>query len=277
VKKNLTILIKMEKIIVANWKMNPQSLPEAKKLFNSVKNWMKRNSNILKNIRIIICSPFVYLSNLAPLISNLQRRTSNISLGAQDLFWEEKGAFTGEISPKMLKNLGVEYVIVGHSERRQILGESDEMINKKLKAAIRAKLKPILCIGETTEERKKGKTFKILKSQLTKALNYLTTQPLIHSATQPLNHLIIAYEPIWAIGTGNPCKPEDAKEVLTFLRKLTQPLFHSTTQPLILYGGSVNSKNAKDYTEVGFDGLLVGGASLDASEFTKIIKSIAKS
>jgi triosephosphate isomerase len=256
----------MKSIIVANWKMNPQDLNEAKKLFNSVKNWIKRNSDILQNVRIIICPPFVYLSNIAS--SNFQHQTSNISLGAQDLFWEEKGAFTGEISPRMLKNLGVEYVIVGHSERRKILGETDEMINKKLKAAIRAKLKPILCIGETTEERKKGKTFKILKSQLIKALNHL--------ATQSLGHLILAYEPVWAIGTGNPCKPEDAKEVLTFLKNFTQPLFHSATQPLILYGGSVNSKIAKDYIKVGFDGLLVGGASLDPKEFIEIIKSVAK-
>jgi triosephosphate isomerase len=280
----------MPRLIVANWKMNPQSLPEAKKLFNSIKNWVKRNSNVLKNIRIIICPPFVYLESLSKLLRTKSCKLK-AELGAQDLFWEDsdpptplppsrrapKGAFTGEISPKMLKNLGVGYVIVGHSERRKILEETDEMINKKLKAAIKAKLKPILCIGETLEERKKGKTFKILKSQLTKALYHLTTQPLIHSATKPLRHLILAYEPVWSIGTGNPCKPKDAKEVLTFLRKLTQPLFHSTTQPLILYGGSVNSKNAKDYIEVGFDGLLVGGASLDSKEFIGIIKSLLKS
>jgi triosephosphate isomerase len=258
----------MQKLIVANWKMNPQSLNEAKKLFNSIGSWIKRHSYILENMRIIICPPFVYLSNLAPLTSNLQHLTSNISLGAQNLFWEDKGAFTGEISPKMLKNLGVEYVIVGHSERRKILGETDEVINKKLKVAIRAKLKPILCIGETLVERKKGKTFKILKNQLTKSL--------VHLTTRSLGHLILAYEPAWAIGTGNPCKPEDAKEVLIFLKKITRPLSHSATRPLILYGGSVNSKNAKSYIEVGFDGLLVGGASLNFKEFVKIIKSVAE-
>jgi triosephosphate isomerase len=250
--------------------MNPQSLNEAKKLFNSIKNWIKRNSDILQNVRIIICPPFVYLSNIAS--SNFQHQTSNISLGAQDIFWEERGAFTGEISPKMLKNLGCQYVIVGHSERRKILGETDEMINKKIKAAIKAKLKPILCIGETLEERKKGKTIKVLKQQLTKSLSHLPTQSLIHSATQPLDHLIIAYEPVWAIGTGNPCKPEDAKEVLTFLKKLTQSLSHLLTQPLILYGGSVNSQNANDYIEIGFDGLLIGGASLNRKEFIEILK-----
>jgi triosephosphate isomerase len=258
----------MEKIIVANWKMNPQSLPEAKKLFNSIKNWIKRHSNVLKNIRIIICPPFVYLQTISKLLKAKSCKLK-AELGAQDLFWEEKGAFTGEISPTMLKNLGLEYVIIGHSERRKILGETDEMINKKMKAAIKAKLKPILCIGETLEERKKGKTFKILKSQLTKALYHLTTQQL--------SHLILAYEPVWAIGTGNPCKPEEAKEVLIFLKKTTQSLSHLTTQPLILYGGSVNSQNANDYIAVGFNGLLVGGASLIKKEFIGIIKSIAKS
>jgi triosephosphate isomerase len=250
----------MKKIIVANWKMNPQSLAEAKKLFNVVKNWIKRHSSILQKVRIIICPPFVYLSNFTPLISDLQHRTSIISLGAQNLFWEEKGAFTGEISSKMLKNLGVEYVIVGHSERRKILREDDEMINKKLKSALKEKLKPILCIGETEKEKKEGKTFEILKSQLSKALHSLNFQLS--------NKLILAYEPVWAIGTGNPCHPEEAKKVLYFLKKIVR-------LP-ILYGGSVNSKVAKDYIEVGFDGLLVGGASLNDKEFIEIIKSVAK-
>jgi triosephosphate isomerase len=250
----------IQKLIVANWKMNPQSLNEAKKLFNSVKNWIKRNSDILQNVRIIICPPFVYLSNIAS--SNFQHRTSIISLGAQDLFWEEKGAFTGEISPTMLKNLGVEYVIVGHSERRQVLGETDEMINKKLKAAIKTKLKPILCIGEKRREVGSRK-YEEIRNQLKKALKGIP-----NSFFRLPDSLTIAYEPVWAIGTGNPCKPENAKEVLLFLRKIVKfP---------ILYGGSVNSKIAKDYIEVGFDGLLVGGASLDPKEFIEIIKSVAK-
>ena len=249
----------MEKIIVANWKMNPQSLLKAKELFNLLRNWIKKNSNILENIRIIICPPFVYLESLSK-SPKIKSSRLKVEFGAQDLFWEEKGAFTGEISPRMLKNLGVKYVIVGHSERRQILKETDEMIHKKLKAAIKAKLKPILCIGETLKERKKGKTFKVLKNQLTKALNHLTTRQL--------SYLILAYEPVWAIGTKNPCKPNEARKVLLFLRKIIQ-------SP-ILYGGSVNSKIAKDYIEVGFDGLLVGGASLNLKEFIGIVKSVAK-
>jgi triosephosphate isomerase len=259
----------MEKLIVANWKMNPLNLTEARKLFNSIKNWVKKHSNFLKNIRIIICPPFVYLE---PLLRLLKLRTYNLKLrlGAQDLFWEEKGAFTGEISPRMLKNLGVEYVIVGHSERRKILGETDEMINKKLRAAIKAKLKPILCIGEKRREGGSRK-YEEIRNQLKKALKEIP-----NSFFRPPNSLIIAYEPVWAIGTGNPCQPEDAKEILIFLKKFTGSLSHSLTQPLILYGGSVNSKIAKDYIEVGFDGLLVGGASLGSKEFIKIIKSIAK-
>jgi triosephosphate isomerase len=250
----------IQKLIVANWKMNPQSLNEAKKLFNSVKNWIKRNSDILQNVRIIICPPFVYLSNIAS--SNLRHQTSNISLGAQDLFWEEKGAFTGEISPIMLKNLGVKYVILGHSERRRTFGETDEMINKKLKAAIKAKLKPILCIGE--KRRKVGsRKYEEIRNQLKKALKIIP-----NSFFRLPDSLIIAYEPVWAIGTGNPSKPEDAKEVLLFLRKIVKfP---------ILYGGSVNSKIAKDYIKVGFNGLLVGGASLHSKEFIEIIKNVAR-
>jgi triosephosphate isomerase len=257
----------MKPIIVANWKMNPQSLLETRKLFNSIKNWIKKNFNILQNTTIIICPPFVYLEPLSKLLKNKNFKLKT-HLGAQNLFWEEKGAFTGEISPKMLKNLGVEYVIIGHSERRKILRESDEIINKKIKAAIVAKLKPILCIGETLKERKKGKTFKVLKNQLTNALG--------NFKKISVNQLIVAYEPVWAIGTGIPCKPVDAKKILFYLRKFTQPLFRSATQLAILYGGSVNSQNAKNYIKIGFDGLLVGGASLNPKEFIQIVKSVSK-
>jgi triosephosphate isomerase len=246
----------MKKIIIANWKCNPITLREAKFLFNSIRKGLRN----FKNVEIVICPPFIYLPLLKP-----KTYTLNPKLGAQDCFWEEKGAFTSQISPLMLKNLGCEYVIIGHSERRA-LGETDEMINKKLKAAIKAKLKPILCIGETENERKKGKTFQVLKNQIKKAL--------INSSTHQLINLIVAYEPVWAIGTGNPCKPEDAKEVLTFLKKITHQLINSSTHQL-LYGGSVNSKNAKDYIEVGFNGLLVGGASLNPKEFIEIVKSCA--
>jgi triosephosphate isomerase len=245
----------MKILIVANWKCNPTTLAEAKLLFESVKRGIKN----LKNVEVVICPPFIYLSNL---LTPKPYTLLYPKLGAQDCFWEEKGAFTGEISPLMLKNLGCEYIIIGHSERRK-LGETDEMINKKLKSALKAKLKPILCIGETLEERKKGKTFIVLKNQLKKAL--------INSSTHQLINLILAYEPVWAIGTGKPCGISEAKEANLFIKKIVKNI------PL-LYGGSINSKIAKDYIqEANFQGLLVGSASLNPKEFIKIIKSVARS
>jgi triosephosphate isomerase len=234
-------------LIVANWKCNPAALKGAKLLFDSVKNGIKN----VKNIEVVICPPFVYLANLG-------LTTYNLRLGAQDVFWEEKGAYTGEISPLMLKDLGLKYVILGHSERRA-LGETDEMVNKKLKAALKTKLKPILCVGETEKERKLGQTFRVLKIQLKKALNRLIAQSL--------NRLLITYEPVWAIGTGKACGIKEAKPANLFIKKLVKNI-------PILYGGSVNSQNAKDYIEkAGFQGLLVGGASLNAQEFIKIIRN----
>ncbi|MGB9598846.1 MAG: triose-phosphate isomerase, partial [Minisyncoccales bacterium] len=189
------------KLIVANWKCNPTNLKKARKLFYSAKRGVKN----IKNLEVVICPPFVWLSAFSFQLS------ANLKLGAQDCFWQE-GAFTGEVSARMLKDLGVDYVIVGHSERRKYFSETDEMINKKLKSALKAKLKPILCIGETEKERKRGKTSRVLKNQLKKALKNLTIGQF--------NNLTIAYEPVWAIGTGNPCSPEDAKKALIFLKKI---------------------------------------------------------
>ena len=242
----------MKPLVIANWKMNPTTLEGAKLLFEAVKKEVKN----IKKVEIVICPPFVYLPILK---TEIKRPSFAISFGGQSCFWEEIGAFTGEISPLMLKDLGVEYVILGHSERRK-LGETDEMINKKIKAVITAKLKPILCIGETEKERRKGKTLQVLKNQIKKDLNHLISQSL--------NHLIIAYEPLWAIGTGNPCEPKEAKKVYLFLRKILKKI-------PILYGGSVNSENAASYIqEAKFQGLLVGGASLNAQEFIKVVKNI---
>jgi triosephosphate isomerase len=244
----------MKTLIVANWKCNPTTLKGAKLLFNSVQKGIKN----IKNAEIVICPPFIYL----PILSSVISHQSSVKLGAQDCFWEEKGAFTGEVSPKMLKDLGCQYVIIGHSERRRYFKETDEMINKKIKAALEVKLKPILCIGETEAERKKGETFKVLKKQVSTAFKNIS------SIINHQSSVIIAYEPIWAIGTGNPCLPPEAKKVLLFLRK-------SLRKTSILYGGSVNSENARDYLKkAGFQGLLVGGASLNAQEFIKIVKNV---
>ena len=250
----------MEVLIVANWKGNPSTLAEAKLLFNSVKKGIKN----FKNVEVVICPPFIYL------LEFLSRgRKSQVRLGAQDVFWEESGAFTGEISPKMLKNLGLEYVIVGHSERRKYLNETDEMINKKLNTTFKAKLKPILCVGETREERKKGKTFAVLKKQLKKNLKS------IFNLKSKILNLIVAYEPVWAIGTGNPCGILEAKEANLFIKKTLHQLLSPSTYQL-LYGGSVNFQNARDFIEKAhFQGLLIGGVSLKAAEFIQIVRNLS--
>lgn len=264
----------MKPLIVANWKMNPQSLAEAKRLFNSVK---KRLKNI-KNVEIVICPPFVYIPTFQYSYREPEPSVRygasipTIKLGAQNCFWENSGPFTGEISPLMLKNFGCQYVIVGHSARRE-MGETDETINKKIKAAIRAKLKPILCIGETKKVKKKKEIFKILKKQLRAGLKGIGNWKL------KIENLIIAYEPVWAVGTGNPCQTKGAKISLFMIRKIISQLFNHpalSKKIKIIYGGSVNSKIARDYIKAGFDGLLIGGASLNPQEFIKIVKEISK-
>jgi triosephosphate isomerase len=226
----------MKSLIIANWKMNPSTLTEAKKLFNQV-----------RNLDAVICPPFCYLD------AKIRPAGAKFALGVQNCHWEEKGAYTGEISPKMLKSLGVKYVIVGHSERRIHFQETDEIINKKLKAVLKFELVPILCIGEKEGEDAKA----IVEKQLNEDLKKI--------AESDVKKIVIAYEPIWAIGTGNFCDPQRAKKVLNLIReKLSNR---------VLYGGSVNSKISADYIKAGFDGLLVGGASLDAEEFGKIVKN----
>lgn len=222
----------MKPLIIANWKMNPSTIKEAKELFNKT-----------KNTGAIICAPFAYLSEL---------KSNNLC--AQNCYWETSGAYTGEVSPQMLKGIGVSYIIIGHSERRTHFKETDEMINKKLKAVLAVDLKPILCIGE-----KKGEIAKeIIEKQLEQDLNGISKKDL--------DKIIIAYEPVWAIGTGDFCEAHKAKESLEFIKEK----FDSK----VLYGGSVNSKISKDYLDAGFDGLLVGGASLKADEFIKINQNV---
>lgn len=227
----------MNKIfIVANWKMNPSTIQEAKFLFDSVLEGIEE----IKKVEIVVCPPFIYI----PLL----QEKDNIKLGAQNAFFEQKGAFTGEISSTMLKNLGCSYVIIGHSERRKIQEEINEVIAKKVKAVLEAGLKPILCIEDV--------------SQLKYSLGDITEEEL--------NNLILAYEPVFAIGTGKPCSIEKAKE----MREMIEKELHKSIP--ILYGGSVNSTNAQPYIkEAGFQGLLIGGASLNSLEFLKIVKSIS--
>ncbi len=255
----------MKPLIIANWKMNPQTLQEAKQLFKSV---VKGIRNI-KDKEAVICPPSLYLLEL----SCLKRENRILNLGAQDVFWENPPsgarAYTGELSVSMLKSAGSKYVIVGHSERRRYFRETDEMINKKIKAVLSGGLNPILCIGETKEEKDRGKTKDILKKQIKLALKGISSHKLQASG------FYIAYEPIWAIGSGNSCGFEQAKEVAIFIRKIISSIYNVkiAKKVNILYGGSVNSKNAENYIKKGsLDGLLVGGASLNAKEFIKILK-----
>jgi triosephosphate isomerase len=232
----------MKNLIVANWKLNPISKQEADVILDGVK---KGISGL--NSEVVICPPFIYLAELG-----------GLTLGAQNMCYEDKGAFTGEISCVMLNNIGVKYVIIGHSERRKYFGETDEIVNKKIKKALEIGLKVIFCIGETAEERDAGKKNEVLEKQINRGLDGISN----------LENINIAYEPVWAIGTGNNCGVEETKESINYIRKLVKP------DTRILYGGSVKSENSGAYIkEAGANGLLVGGASLNPEEFVKIVKS----
>ncbi|MFA5999752.1 MAG: triose-phosphate isomerase [Candidatus Paceibacterota bacterium] len=246
----------LKKIIIANWKMNPLTLKDAERLLVGINKELSK----IKKTGIVVCPPFVYLEKLRKL-------SRKVSFGAQDAFWGETGAFTGEVSASMLAEIGVKYVILGHSERRA-LGESNETINKKLKAAISAGLSPILCIGENDRDEN-HEYFNFVKNQLLACINGIPKNLLYK--------IIIAYEPVWAISTTanrRDASPADAKEMAIFIRKiLSDKLGTGMKMPRIIYGGSVNNRDAGEFlTQGGVDGLLVGKASLDVKKFTDIIK-----
>jgi triosephosphate isomerase len=245
-------------LIAGNWKMYKtvsESLETVKKLYNKVKN--------ISTIEIAVCPPFTALKPVSEFL-----KQTNIKLGAQNLFWEDEGAYTGEISPVMLKDAGCEYVIIGHSERREYFGETDEKVNKKIKSALKHNLKPIVCVGEKLEEREKGITEKILEIQITNGLKNL-------SKTE-IKFVVIAYEPVWAIGTGKTATPEIANSAQKFIRDKIEEMFGKDISEniRILYGGSVKPENAKSLLQQEhIDGALVGGASLDADKFAQIIEA----
>ncbi|MBA4407346.1 triose-phosphate isomerase [bacterium] len=248
-----------KKVIAGNWKMN-NDLNGTVSLISDIKKEFN-GKNI--NAEAIVCPPFINLETAHALLKD-----SPIKLGAQNLYFEESGAFTGEISPSMLKSTGCEYVILGHSERRTIFGENDQVINKKIKIAVKHGLKPIFCIGETLEEREKGVTFKVIETQVTNGLKELTEGEL--------EHLIVAYEPVWAIGTGRNATPQQAQEVHLFIRGLISKIYSQdfANQLVIQYGGSVKADNAKELlSQPDIDGALVGGACLNADSFVKIIEA----
>jgi len=244
-------------IIAGNWKMN-KTISEAINLVNS----LKRELYMIEDIEVVVCPPFTALTEVSEVIE-----TSNIRLGAQNVFYEQEGAFTGEISPKMLKDVGCVYVIIGHSERRRYLGETDEIVNRKIKAALEQGLVPIVCIGESLEEREQGDTFEVVKTQMEKGFKGLRAEEVVK--------LVIAYEPIWAIGTGKTATPFQAEEVHRFIREQIEKVYGREVALLIRiqYGGSVKPGNIKELMEQeDIDGALVGGASLDSSSFIEIVK-----
>ena len=261
----------MKNLIVANWKMNPVSKEEAKNIFTAIKTGAEG-----AKAEVVVCPPFIYL----PILKGLKT-------GAQNVYFEDKGAFTGEISAGMLADLKVKYVIIGHSERRKYFGETDETVNKKIKKALGAGLKVVFCIGETAEERDGGNPTKAQAGILTGPSqfppsgiwsgkrNVLERQIKVGlEGVDSLKNLNIAYEPVWAIGTGNNCGVEETKQTLSYIKSLLTLSGVEGKRVRLLYGGSVKSENSGAYIkDAGANGLLVGGASLNAEEFIKIVKS----
>ncbi|BAV58865.1 triosephosphate isomerase [Endomicrobiia bacterium] len=243
-------------LMAGNWKMN-KTVSEAVSFVKALKGAVTGVSNV----EILVCPAFTVLYEV-----NNEIKGSNINLGAQNLFWEAKGAFTGEISTAMIRDTGCSYVIVGHSERRQYFGETDEAVNKKTKAALAADITPIVCVGETLKERENNVTFSVIEKQVRNGLADLTLQQA--SLT------VIAYEPVWAIGTGKTATPDQAQEVHSFIRKIYAQMYEESAEKVrILYGGSVNPGNVSDLMKKSdIDGGLVGGASLEAESFTKLVK-----
>ena len=249
-----------KKVIAGNWKMN-KNLSESQNLISKLSAGL--NSEKI-NCDVIICPPYTSLQEASSLIRN-----TDIKLGAQNMYYEESGAYTGEISASMLKSVGCEYVILGHSERRTIFKEADSLINKKIKKALQSNLKPIFCIGETLEERESGVTKDVIKRQLVEGLKEISINDL--------NSIIIAYEPVWAIGTGKTATPAQAEEVHEFIREIISGLYNKDAAEnlIIQYGGSVKPENAAELmSQKDIDGALVGGACLKAESFIGIIKSI---
>lgn len=243
-------------MIAGNWKMN-LTRKEASELALSIKRGIDPD---LKH-EVLFAPSFTNLETVKNAISD-----SNILLSAQNMFWEEKGAFTGEVSPAQLKDIGCDYVIIGHSERRKILGETDDMLNKKIKSALKNNLKVIFCIGETLEERENNRTYRVLQMQIQNGLRDIVKNEL--------NNIVIAYEPVWAIGTGKTATPIQAQDAHIFIRKEISRLYDNdiANSIRILYGGSVKAENIDELmAQTDIDGALVGGESLKADKFLRII------
>ncbi len=244
-------------LIAANWKMNMLRW-EAQELARS---FLEKVPDLTAYSDVVLIPPFTVLDVVRGVVDG-----THVKLGAQNVFWEERGAFTGEISPGMLRDAGCEWVIVGHSERRHVLGETDEMVNKKIKASLDSGLNVILCVGETLEERESGKHLKRITGQVEIALSQLELD-------SP-HRLVIAYEPVWAIGTGKNATPDEADYVQGTIREITGNIFGDMAEEVrIVYGGSVTEENIQELIgEPNIDGALVGGASLQAESLAKIVQ-----
>lgn len=245
-------------VVAANWKMN-KVIGEEEGFVESLKNKILD----IPKVDIILCVPYPMLFQM-----NLLLGDGKFQLGAQNMHWIKSGAYTGEVSPLMLKSCGVQWVILGHSERRHLFNETDEMISKKVISSLISGIKPIFCIGERSDERKSGKTEEVIDGQLSYLLKSINKKDF--------PNLVIAYEPVWAIGTGETASPIQIENVHRFIRNRVQDQFSDVSEKLrILYGGSVNTQNAQELIEVEeIDGFLVGGASLEVDSFEKIIRTV---
>ena len=241
-------------IIAGNWKMN-NTIEEGLKLVRDIK-----SQNLSKNVEAVLCVPFTDIKSVKEAIKGTE-----IKVGAQNMHWEESGAYTGEISPIMLKELEVDYVILGHSERRQYFNETDETVNKKMKSALGHGIKPIICVGETLEQREANKEKEVVKNQIIKGFEDIDKKNI--------ENRVIAYEPIWAIGTGKTASADDANDMIAFIREIIGQLYGDLKDIIrIQYGGSVKPENVKELMDKSdVDGALVGGASLKADDFVKLI------
>ncbi len=226
---------------------------------------LRRELYQIEDIDIVVCPPYTLLAYLADALE-----TSNILIGAQDVYWQDEGAFTGEVSPLMLKDIGCKFVIIGHSERRQYFGETNESVNKKIKASLKHNLTPIVCVGETFVQREAGETFKVLDDHIHNGLKDITAPDILK--------IVIAYEPVWAIGTGKTATAKQAQEAQKYIRDLLRKMYNTEVADTlrIQYGGSVKPENILELmSQPDVDGALVGGASLKVETFTEIIKKAA--
>lgn len=251
-------------IIAANWKMHMTPLESGEFLRPFLRHFANRDEY---PVEVVICPPFVSLAAAGELI----KESPVVALGAQNMSAEPAGAYTGEVSARMLKELNCEFVILGHSERRQLFGESDELINRKILAALSARISPIFCVGETLDERESGKVEEVLHRQLTKGLEGV--------GPTKVDDIVIAYEPVWAIGTGRTATPEIAQETHAYIRKVLTEIHDAGTaaKVRIQYGGSVKPNNAAELlSQEDIDGALVGGASLEVQGFYEIIRNVVE-